>query len=812
MRRLSAKTYWLGAVLGCVVFWVSPLSAATVLVEAEGFDGYGGWVLDQQFMDQMGSPYLLAHGLGVPVANAAVNLTLPETGTYYVWARTRDWVGPWKGPDIPAAKRAEGTPGEFQILINGAALPVVFGTEQPDWHWQAAGPVVIAEPNVLIELHDLTGFEGRCDAIVLSTEANLDLPNEDPALGLWRRDLLGLPAEPVDAGRYDLVVVGGGMAGTCASLKAARLGLKVALVQDRPVLGGNNSSDVRVWLGGNTNYEPFPRIGDVVRELEPAEHAHYGPTNTAEIYEDAKRIGIVQAEANISLFLNHRVNEVEMSGNRIAAVIAQDVRDGRRRRVAGGWFLDSTGDGCVGFLAGADYDITMSGHMGRCNLWNVLETGQATDFPVCPWALHLDGRPFPYDPPYQKLGVWYWESGFDHDPIVKSEYIRDWNFRVMYGAWDELKNGRGLYPTYRLNWAAYISGKRESRRLLGDVILTKTDLTDWVEYPDGCVPASWSIDLHLPDPAYDDGFEGDEFISKAYYTNYTKPYWIPYRCLYSRNIDNLFMAGRDISVTHEALGAVRVMRTGGMMGEIVGMAASLCRRYNTTSRGVYTHHLSELKNLMIQAYLLRWLERIGPNSALTGQVAVSGYYNQGAYPKENVNDGAADINDNNGRWLSAAADPPDDPDDWVEFAWPEPIWISACCIMTGWNNGSGAITSPMEDFVLQVHDGSSWQDIEQTRTVGNTKIHWDRTFAAVRCDRIRLLVTATPGDIARIWEIEFYHPVADANYDGQVDLRDLALQAANWLASSAGLSGDVNDDTKVNLADYGLLAMFWQWP
>ena len=106
-----------------------------------------------------------------------------------------------------------------------------------------------------------------------------------------------------------------------------------------------------------------------------------------------------------------------------------------------------------------------------------------------------------------------------------------------------------------------------------------------------------SIDLHLPDPLYDKGFEGDEFISKAYYTHFEKPYWIPYRCLYSRNIRNLFMAGRDISVTHEALGAVRVMRTCGMMGELVGMAASLCKKYNTDPRGVFQDHLGGLKQI-----------------------------------------------------------------------------------------------------------------------------------------------------------------------------------------------------------------------
>ncbi|ARN56186.1 FAD-dependent oxidoreductase [Sedimentisphaera salicampi] len=195
------------------------------------------------------------------------------------------------------------------------------------------------------------------------------------------------------------------------------------------------------------------------------------------------------------------------------------------------------------------------------------------------------------------LGVWYWESGFNHDPFEKSEYIRDWNFRAMYGAWDTLKNVDKLHKNRALGWAAYISGKRESRRLMGDIILTKKDVIDYKWYDDALVPTGWKIDVHVSDKAYDKGFEGDAFISKALFTDYSIPYYVPYRCLYSRTIDNLFMAGRNISVTHEALGTVRVMRTCCLMGEVVGRAASLCRKYNAAPREVYHRHLKELLEL-----------------------------------------------------------------------------------------------------------------------------------------------------------------------------------------------------------------------
>ncbi len=582
-----------------------------ILVEAEGFSAHGGWVVDPQFMDIMGSPYLLAHGLGKPVADATTEADSPAAGNYRVWVRTKDWVAQWNVP---------GTPGRFQVLVNGRALETTFGTEGAQWHWQDGGMTALPAGKVTLALHDLTGFEGRCDAILFARDPQFVPPNADPAMTALRRKCLGLADQPVPAGEFDFVVTGGGMAGTCAAIAAARLGVKVALVQDRPVLGGNNSSEVRVWLGGARNKEPWPNVGNVLAELEQEKRAHYGPSNTADLYEDGNKLAVVRAEKNITLFLEHRVNAVEAADGRIRAVIAQSVTSGRRLRIGGRWFADCTGDASVGALAGADFDIQPKGRMGPCNLWNVCEckdtnainTGTVVatapaPFPRCPWALDLSDKPFPgrskTKPDPDKLGGWYWESGFDRDPITEMEYVRDWNFRAMYGAWDALKNVDKVLPNHTLNWSAYILGKRESRQLLGDVILTLDDLKQDRRFPDGCVPTGWSNDLHLPDPKYVNGFEGDAFISRAHFGVFpahkeNRPFWVPYRCLYSRNVTNLFMAGRDISVKHEALGAVRVMRTAGCMGEIVGMAASLCVKHETPPRAIYDNHLAALQDLM----------------------------------------------------------------------------------------------------------------------------------------------------------------------------------------------------------------------
>ena len=583
--------------------------APALLLEAAQFQTRGGWVLDQQFMDQMGSGFLLAHGLGKPVPDAVAKVKFAETGPYKLWVRTRDWVAPWKTPDTPETKRAKGTPGIFKVLVNGNPVEITFGDRNAEWHWQDGGTVEIKTKEAEISLHDLTGFDGRCAAVFLTRDMTMKPPNSGEELQKFRRAWHGYSEQPEDAGKYELVVVGGGMAGICAAVTAARHGVRVAFIQDRPVVGGNNSSEVRVWLSGGKGGPRVGNVGRVLAEFEQAKRGHYGEVNKAELYEDERKLSIIRAEENIAFYPSYRVNGAETKAGRILAVIAENIETGKRLRFTGTNFADCTGDGCVGHLAGADFEMTIEeGHMGRCNLWHTKDTGKPVEFPHCPWALDLSEKPFPgrskarggsknQHSALNSLGGWYWESGFYHEPFEKSEYIRDWNFRAMYGAWDALKNVDKAYPTRELAWAAYISGKRESRRLLGDLILNKEDVTKPVEYEDGLAATGWKIDLHLPHPAYNKGFEGDAFISRALFTNSRNPYYVPYRCLYSRNIANLFMGGRCISVTHEALGTVRVMRTGALMGEVVGMAASLCVQHQVDPRGVYEKHLAELKEL-----------------------------------------------------------------------------------------------------------------------------------------------------------------------------------------------------------------------
>jgi len=588
-----------------------------ILVEAESFSSPGGWVLDQQSMDVMGSPYLLAHGMGVPVSDAATSIQVPVGGSYHVWVRTRDWV-PRRGP------------GKFQLAINGRILGKVFGADgDGQWEWHRGGTVRLKAGTNSIALKDLTGFEGRCDAVLFVKDAppGYQPPNELKAMTAWRKRLLKLPDEPVDAGQYDFVVVGGGFAGIGASVSAARLGLRVALIQDRPVLGGNASSEIGVNPIGNLDFDLYPRNADVVKDLEGG--------------NDARQLAVVVAEKNVSLFLNMRVFGVEMRGGRIAAVTARNTMTAKEMRFRAPLFADCTGDATVGFLAGAEWRMGREAReqtgetfapdkadrqlLGNSIYWRANPAANPSPFPPCPWAIQVSqecydvppGKAKPKMPPGMlTAGIWNWESGFNRDPVMEAEFIRDHLFRAIFGVWDFLKNrgnDKEKYANWRLDWVGYVLGKRESRRLIGEYIITQQDLAENVKHPDGCVIATWYVDLHYPHPENSKCFPGAEFRSIAYddpnLAKYSdriprhalikiKPFPIPYRCFYSRNIPNLFMAGRNISATHVGLSAVRVMNTTAMMGTVVGRAAYLCKKLDVSPRDIYAKHLEEFKALL----------------------------------------------------------------------------------------------------------------------------------------------------------------------------------------------------------------------
>ncbi|WP_209329452.1 FAD-dependent oxidoreductase [Lunatimonas salinarum] len=569
-----------------------------LFVEAESFENTGGWVIDQQSFDVLYSSYLMAHGMGKKVADAETEVEFPQTGTYHVWVRTKDWAPFPKGP------------GAFRLHVGDRTLEKTFGADgSAAWQWYYGGAVDVTEKRTKLKAEDLSGFNGRFDAIYFSTSKNDMPPNDNLELLTMRKRMLNLADGPIEAGHFDLVVVGGGIAGTAAAISAARMGLKVALIQNRPVLGGNNSSEIRVHLMGRVDQNHYPRLGRIVRELDNGDPGNGNPD--AARYGDLRKMEVVAAEPNITLYLNTHVYEAEMDGTKINAVVGRHIRTNEEFRFTGTYFSDCTGDGTLGYLAGAEFrmgresreetgeslaaEVADDFTLGTSNLWASLPKNEASSFPETPWAIQFSDE---YHIDDHKAD-WQWETGFGNfNTIYEAEEIRDHNLRAIYGNWSYLKNHKSdKYKNHELAWVAYIGGKRESRRLMGDHILTQMDIQEGINYPDGCVTATWTIDLHFPDEKNANYFKGEEFFAATKHIK-VKPYTIPYRSLYSRNIENLFMAGRNISTTHVAFGSTRVMRTCGMMGEAVGYAAYVAKAFGTSPRGVYANHLDTFMGII----------------------------------------------------------------------------------------------------------------------------------------------------------------------------------------------------------------------
>ena len=543
-------------VVGVAASLCASAGAARVDVYPQSFEA-GGWGLDAQFMDVMGSPYLIAHGLGVRVLDAKARVSFPAPGEYRVWVRTKNW--------------ADGAPGRFRVQVDGRPLAKTFGAGPREWSWEDGGVVQISGTEATITLEDLTGFDGRCAGIVFDSDVKGGkAPNG--ALKINEADV----AETVKA---DFVVVGGGMPGTCAAVAAARRGIKVALVQDRPVLGGNASGEIRVYCAGEAKH-------DLIRELR----GYFMNRDVNIPFCDARRMRIVQDEKNIEVRLLTRAFGVEKKADgTIAAVKALDLKSNRVIRFEAPLFCDATGDGWVGYWAGADwrmgreakgeYDESRAPEkpdgdtLGASVMWTSADANAAVPFSA-PWAeKHAQGI-------VAVNGEWNWEYGIHRDMIAEAEEIRDRMLLAIYGSFSLAKK-RQANANKVLNFCPYLLGKRESRRIMGDWVYSQKDVTSTTPFEDAIATGSWAIDLH-----YDNCKKGVDFLTTCKGNTYGR-YWIPYRCIYSRNVGNLFVVGRCFSCTHVGLGGPRVINTLSQLGVAAGEAAAMCKELGETPRGIY---------------------------------------------------------------------------------------------------------------------------------------------------------------------------------------------------------------------------------
>lgn len=399
--------------------------------------------------------------------------------------------------------------------------------------------------------------------------------------------------------RTDLLVAGGGLAGLCAALAAARDGLQVVLVQDRPVLGGNASSEVRLWANGATshmgNNNRWSREGGIMGEI--LEENLWRNKEGNPMMFDLLLLDLAQREKNLTLLLNTAIYAVEREGQRITEATGFNAVNETFYHIQAAQFCDATGDGVLGHLAGAEYRVGAEdaeelgekmapgdnfGHkLGHSIYFYTRKSSGPVKFVPPSFAL----QDIEAIPRYKRLtstlngcDLWWLEWGGRLDTIHDSEQIKWELWKIVWGVWNYIKNS-GEFPeaeNLTIEWVGSIPGKRESRRFIGDHLLCQQDIIEQRDHYDAVGYGGWSIDLHPADGVYSKHDGCRQFHSKGTYT-------IPYRSLYSRSLDNLFLTGRLISASHVAFGSARVMCTCGLLGEVVGRAAALCQQHQLSA-------------------------------------------------------------------------------------------------------------------------------------------------------------------------------------------------------------------------------------
>jgi len=582
----------------------------------------------------------------------------------------------------------------------------------------------------------------------------------------------------------DVVVVGGGMAGVCAAIAAARNGASVVLIQDRPVLGGNSSSEIRMHIVGadchGSRNDTDARETGILEELR-LECAVRNPQRSASIW-DLLLYEWIKREPNIVLLLNTSCIGVKMaSENLIDAVIALRNSTEDLFTVRGKVFIDCSGDGRLGAEAGAEF---RKGREGRDEFGESLAPPKPDNKTMGSSILFITrkhDRPMPFKPPnwirkfprcedlpYRahsswEYGYWWVEWGGELDTIKDKERIRDELLAIALGVWDHIKNS-GLHPeseNWALEWIGFLPCKRESRRFIGDYILTQHDLQRGEVFEDGVAYGGWPIDLHPP--------EGIDTKEPPNIAVKVPLYNIPFRCLYSRNIDNLLFAGRNISATHVAFGSTRVMGTCSVMGQAVGTAAALCVRYNCTPRELGKEAIKDLQQLLLKqdAYIIGVSNSDPYDLARMAEVKASSE-TKGCEAVNVINGVHRGVYERKNRW---ASDPMQPMPQWLELHFREPKRIREVHLtfdtglnreltlsFSDWANRRmiwGPQPETVCDYELQVLYGDSAKTV--VKVEGNYQRKRVHKFEPQLATGIRLIVHATNGGkSARVFEVRVY--------------------------------------------------------
>lgn len=577
-----------------------------IWLDAIDFDNRGGWKLDTQFVHLMGSGYLIAADEpGVPVVDATVTVHIPKQGRYRIWVRDRNWLRPHN-------------PGQFTVLLDGKETGNILGKIPSDrWLWEIAGDADLSDGEHILSLHDLTGYFGRCAAILITDDFDCVPSRELEQIYIQRARIKNLSSVIADGGNYDVIVAGGGPGGVPAAIASARHGMKTLLVHNRPMLGGNASSEVGITMDGAGIAHINAResgIAEEIRRLRDRDPSPHGDWTRA-------METLTSAEPNLTVLCNYHICQAEMaSSSKIQSVLARHMHELTLTRFSAKIFIDCTGDGWLGYYAGAKYRfgreacwqhnehlapeqadmLTMSGCIKSGNLPFFFPSETPVAYHAPEWVPPLPTNDKSFGRNITGNGgtlSWWIEAPNIYDNMWDGEEARDALMMAVLGYYDYIKNHwsqKHLAQNLRFRFTSIFVGRRESRRFIGDYVMTQEDCFRKEPFADAISYAGWHLDIHHPEGLYS-GKKGPMYCA----LHVPMP-TVPFRCLYSVNVDNLLFAGRNISVSHIALGTTRVENTIATFGQAVGTAAAMCIRKDKTPREIGSEHIGELQQQLIR--------------------------------------------------------------------------------------------------------------------------------------------------------------------------------------------------------------------
>ncbi|MBU2950836.1 FAD-dependent oxidoreductase [Tamlana agarivorans] len=467
----------------------------------------------------------------------------------------------------------------------------------------------------LIPMTNLSCSSSSTASVLPNSEQEKPYGNTNPEQ--WHQMGTGKKRRPNRATTltYDVAVIGGGAAGMCAAVAAARNGMQVVLIQDRPVLGGNSSSEIRVHLNGvNQLKDGLPERETGIIEEMLLHNRFHNPQDAYPVW-DHVLFDFITRETNIDLKLNTSAMRAIMNGDTIEAAYCWQMTTETEFTIKAKQFIDCSGDGLLAATAGALY---RTGREAASEFNEKFAPKEADGWQMGSTVLlgaKDMGRPMPFEPPHFtikydaekshkgrnlipfELGFWWVEMGSDDDIIGEYEDIKETLMGHAYGVWDYLKNS-GKFPeteNYALDWVSSLPGKRESRRFIGDYILSEPDLLSNKQFPDAVAFGGWSLDEHNPG-----GIENLSEPPSYFHEDFEEPYQIPFRSLYSKNVSNLLFAGRNISQTHMALSSSRIMATCALEGQAVGTATALCVKHNVLPRTLGENYINDLQEQLLR--------------------------------------------------------------------------------------------------------------------------------------------------------------------------------------------------------------------